>query len=1010
MRRYLESLANLILTDYLEFRWYVAGEPRIVARLAQPTKKSTWHIDAQAAEQVNALLQSFLESQAPTVASPKELATRMAATARLIREAIEKAFRSEEGGGALHAQLEGFRQVLLPDLSPEQFADMYAQTLCYGLFAARCNVTAGMLFTRVQAAYDIPKTNPFLRRMFAHIAGPELDDRVAWAVDDLAETLNRADMTAILRNFGQRTRQEDPVVHFYETFLAAYDPKMREARGVYYTPEPVVSYIVRSVDHLLKTDFALRDGLADAARITITVRDADGKPQQKETHQVQILDPATGTGTFLHSIVDHIHDTFKGNQGMWSGYISQHLLPRLFGFELLMAPYAVAHMKLGLQLKETGYDFHSSERLGVYLTNTLEGGFEGGMLPFAEWLVEEAKAAGGVKYTAPVMVVIGNPPYSGHSANKGRWISDLLHGIDDLSEKKVGNYFEVDEEPLGERNPKYLNDDYVKFIRFAQWRIERTGYGILAFITNHGYLNNPTFRGMRQSLMQSFDEIYILDLHGNSKKRERAPSGIKDENVFDIQQGVAIGIFVRRASPHSSGQSRLATVRHAHLWGPREVYEKAGQEQQLIGGKYHWLANHDITTTEWTTLDPQSPFYLFTPQRIDLQTEYEVGWRVVDILPVNSTGVKTHRDHFAVDFDEASLRTRIRDFIDLSIPDDEIAEKYDLQDTGDWKLKARRRSLAADSHWRSYFTRCLYRPFDIRAYFHSEDVVDRSRQEIMHHMLTGKNIALATTRSVEIGRGWEHVLCSNTIIQHHTVSLKETNYLFPLYLYPNPHSVGRGLFDLDATEDGTAPATSRQPNLSATFIAAIMSKLNLRFLQDGRGDLLETFGPEDIFDYLYAIFHSPTYRTRYAEFLKANFPRLPLTSNVDLFRELSLLGARLVALHVMEQNGSALPSYPITGSNMVEKIEYRVPSSELEQGRIFINKVQYFDGVPSTVWEFYIGGYQVCHKWLKDRKGQVLTYEGIQRYRCLVATLMETISLMEQIDSVIEEYEGWPIG
>lgn len=275
MRRYLESLANLVLTDYLEFRWYVAGEPRIVARLAHPTKKSTWHIDAKAAEQVNALLQSFLESQVPTVASPKELATRMAATAQLIREAIEKAFRSEEGGGALHAQMEGFRQVLLPDLSPEQFADMYAQTLCYGLFAARCNVAAGMLFTRVQAAYDIPKTNPFLRRMFAHIAGPELDDRVAWAVDDLAETLNRADMTAILRNFGQRTRQEDPVVHFYETFLAAYDPKLREARGVYYTPEPVVSYIVRSVDHLLKTDFALPDGLADATRITITMRDAD---------------------------------------------------------------------------------------------------------------------------------------------------------------------------------------------------------------------------------------------------------------------------------------------------------------------------------------------------------------------------------------------------------------------------------------------------------------------------------------------------------------------------------------------------------------------------------------------------------------------------------------------------------------------------------------------------------------------------------------------------------------
>ncbi len=421
MRRYLESLANLVLTDYLEFRWYVTGEPRIVARLTQPAKKNAWHLDIQAAEQVNTLLQSFLASQVPTVASPRELATRMAATARLIREAIEKAFRGEEGG-ALHAQMEGFRQVLLPDLLPEQFADMYAQTLCYGLFAARCNVAAGTLFTRVHAAYDIPKTNPFLRRMFAHIAGPDLDDRVAWAVDDLAETLNRTDMATILRNFGQRTRQEDPVVHFYETFLAAYDPKMREARGVYYTPEPVVSYMVRSVDHLLKHDFGLPDGLADASKITITDRDSEGKPQEREVHKVQILDPATGTGTFLYSIIDHIHATFKGNQGLWSGYVSQHLLPRLFGFELLMAPYAVAHMKLGLQLAETHYDFSGSERLGVYLTNTLEGGFEGGQIPFAEWLVEEAAAAGGIKYHAPVMVVIGNPPYSYESKNTGPWI------------------------------------------------------------------------------------------------------------------------------------------------------------------------------------------------------------------------------------------------------------------------------------------------------------------------------------------------------------------------------------------------------------------------------------------------------------------------------------------------------------------------------------------------------------------------------------------------------------
>ena len=399
MKRYMGSLANLILTDYVEFRWYVAGEHRITARLTKAGMKNKWVPEQDGIEQVSKLLQGFMITQTPTVNNPKELAIRMASIAQLVRNAISLAFKSEEGGGSLHVQMEGFRQVLLPDLDSEQFADMYAQTICYGLFAARCNARLNTAFTREHAAYDIPKTNPFLRKMFGYIAGPDLDERIVWAVDDLAEVLNRSDMEAILRDFGKRTHREDPVVHFYETFLAQYDPKLREARGVYYTPEPVVSYIVRSVDHLLKKDFELVEGLADAT--TLKAESSDGQ-FSLESHKVQILDPATGTGTFLHSVIDLIYETFKGNEGMWSSYVSQHLLPRLFGFELLMAPYAVAHMKLGLQLAETGYDFKSDERLGVFLTNTVEEGFEGGKLPFAEWLVEEATAAGSVKYDAPV--------------------------------------------------------------------------------------------------------------------------------------------------------------------------------------------------------------------------------------------------------------------------------------------------------------------------------------------------------------------------------------------------------------------------------------------------------------------------------------------------------------------------------------------------------------------------------------------------------------------------------
>src|SRR5215216_6093442 len=428
MARYRESLSNLILTDYLEFRWYVRGQHRLTAQLTKTGAKGKLRIEKDGAQQVTELLTAFFNAEIPIVASSKELATRMAALARLIRETIRRAFNDEDKGGSLHQDLEGFRKVLLNDLTEDQFADMYAQTICYGLFAARFNAKGSERFTREHAAYNLPKTNPFLRKMFGHIAGPDLDDRIVWAVDDLAELLNITDISAILQDFGKRTRREDPVVHFYETFLAAYDPKMREARGVYYTPEPVVSYIVRSVDYILKNDFGLPDGLADASKIKVKL---PGNKSAVDVHKVLILDPAAGTGTFLYEVINQIYESFKSNKGMWSSYVSDHLLPRLFGFELLMAPYAVAHMKLGLQLDELGYDFKADERLHVYLTNTLDEVLQlKSDDPFSRWIIDEANAASDVKQDAPVMVILGNPPYSGHSVNTGQWIINLLHGVD----------------------------------------------------------------------------------------------------------------------------------------------------------------------------------------------------------------------------------------------------------------------------------------------------------------------------------------------------------------------------------------------------------------------------------------------------------------------------------------------------------------------------------------------------------------------------------------------------
>lgn len=545
IKRYRAALQTLILTNYLEFRLYIGGELKLEARLAREEgEKLKPFIEGE--EELGLLLQSFMAAKPPEINNPQELADRMARIGRLIREVITKALDKESEKGALHQQMEGFKEVLLHDLSEGQFADMYAQTICYGLFTARCYHRPGERFSRRNAPHELPKTNPFLRKLFSHIAGVELDDRIAWVVDDLAELLDRVDIGVILRDFGKRTRREDPVVHFYETFLAAYDPTMREARGVYYTPEPVVSYIVRSVDFLLKEEFGLKKGLADESMVKIK----DGNGETQTVHKVQILDPATGTGTFLAGVIDNIHESFSRHRGAWPGYVADHLLPRMYGFELLMAPYAVAHMKVGLQLLETGYDFAKDRRLGIYLTNALdEPNVAEKQMPFTQWLADEAREAGRIKKETPVMVVLGNPPYSGISENMGEEARQMIDA-----------YKRVDGQPLNERK-HWLNDDYVKFIRFAQLRIERTGFGILAFITNHGYLDNPTFRGMRQSLMDTFDDIYMLDLHGNSKKKETTPDGGKDENVFDIQQGVAIGVFVKKGG----GEKKAATVRHAEI-------------------------------------------------------------------------------------------------------------------------------------------------------------------------------------------------------------------------------------------------------------------------------------------------------------------------------------------------------------------------------------------------------------------------------------------------------------
>ena len=979
LKRYRDGLPNLILTNYLEFRWYSEGQFRESGRLAHITSPDKIKFDKAGAQQVLALLESFIIADTPSVSNPRDLAQRMASKARILRDGVNRVLHQESDLGPLHGLLAAYQEVLIKDLSVADFADLQAQTAAYGMFAARChhNPASGS-FTRQSAVFA--ETTPFLREIFGQIAGPGIDPRIAWIVDELALLLDRTDMNAILSDFGSRTVQEDPVVHFYEDFLAAYDPELREMRGVYYTPEPVVSYIVRSIDYLLRTRFHLVDGLADTAKVKT---DLAGE-RQEENPRVLILDPAAGTGTFLREVISFIRGTIegKGLAGAWSNYVHEHLLPRLFGFELLMAPYAICHLKLALEIAGTKARFAmpASQRLNVFLTNTLEKPDDAAtsqIVLMAHELAREASGADAVKREKPVMVILGNPPYSGHSANKGAWIKGLLRGKDGVED--TWSYFEVDGGPLVERTSKWLNDDYVKFIRFAQWRIERTGEGVLGFVTNHSYLDNPTFRGMRQSLMKTFDEIYLLDLHGNSKKKESSPEGERDENVFDIQQGVAIGLFVK----HRQDAHGTSEVFHAELWGQRD----AGQN----GGKYGWLLSQNMASTKWTKLEPKSPHYLFVPRDERLAREYAAYYGLKNAFPINGAGITTAHDGFVINFDGTSLVKKFEHFRDSERNSEILHSEFDVKKKSGWNILDGWDNLQNVEDLTDFVKSFNYRPFDKRFIFYENKLVWRTVRRVMSHMIGGSNIGLVTTRQCQ--RDWS-VLATDSVIGHKALAAYDINSLFPLYTYPTKEQEQVGL--------------ERQPNLNEQFVKKISNSIGLSYISEGSGDLCKSFGPEDVFHYIYGVLHSPEYRRRYADFLKSDFPRIPVTSNYSLFMSLANLGKRLASLHLMESAGVNLPSFPKEGDNNVQRAHYAPPTGSA-LGRVLINRDQYFEGVTPETWEFSIGGYNPAEKWLKDRKGRVLSYDDILHYRRICAVLSETPRIMASIDTEIENHGGWPL-
>ncbi|HZF01161.1 MAG TPA: type ISP restriction/modification enzyme [Methylomirabilota bacterium] len=947
------NLPNWILTDYLEFHWFTLGERRRVVRIAEMVGKNKIKLLPNGEKELADLLESFIRCPALTVGTAEQLADSMAGYARTMQQQTIVAIQQEADGGWLHQWLRAFQGTLIPDLDEKKFSDMFAQTLVYGLFAARVHTPEKEDFTRNSAAHAIPKTNPFLQELFYEITGPKLPDAIAWVMEDIVELLNHADMPAVLKDFGKGQGKSDPVVHFYETFLAAYDPKLREVRGVYYTPEPVVSYIVRSVDHLLKTRFNRAKGLADENTL--------------------ILDPATGTATFLYFVIEQIHQKFVKQKGAWDGYVEKNLLNRVFGFELLIAPYAIAHLKLGMQLADLGYKFGSDQRLGIYLTNTLEEAAKKTEQLFATWVAEEANAASEIKRDKKIMVVLGNPPYSISSQNRGEWIQNLIEDYKrDLSEKKLN-----------------LDDDFIKFIRFSQWRLEQTGHGVLGFITNNIYLDGLSHRRMRESLMKTFDEIYVFNLHGSVKDKHPRPDGSADENVFDIEQGVSIGLFVKLP------KKQKCRVFHSELYGSRLE-------------KYKFLSEADIAATDWNELNPTKENYFFVPKDFSNEAEYSKFYFFKDIFLVFGPGMKTERDALTIHWMPEDIKNVVSAFRNL--PADELRSKFKLpEDSRDWTI-AKAKADVVQNAASGKIIKIQYRPFDFRWTWYSgqsRGFIGTPGSRVTRNFLARQNLGLITNRQI-VGDGFSHILASATPISHGTFYLgnRGQDYLCPLYLYDDPEAENKkhgGGTMLMALFESSPGYSVRRANLDPKFIADLTQRLGLKWLPVDSGDLKKTVGPEDVFNYAYAVFHSPTYRRRYAEFLKIDFPRLPLTNDLKLFRILAAKGAELVALHLMESPklDKFITEFNVKGSNEIEKVQH----TDNDQ-RVWINPKQFFAGVPKAVWEFHVGGYQVCEKWLKDRKERKLSYADIQHYQKIIVSLSETIRLMSEIDAAIP---AWPL-
>ncbi len=999
--KYLELNPNLMLTDYLNFVWVGKDEenkPSIKREIsiASPDELSKpLKPNPQTERDLIELFRGFFNHEAALITNAKDFATHLSVPTKYLKDALI-AYQKDTQVSSI---FNNFKEYLYEELSFEDFSDAFAQTLTYSLFIAKLNHP----FEKIDldnVRSSIPKNFAVIREMADFLKKLDAIKEIQWLLNEILSSINHVDMGSILKDLNE---DKDPYLHFYETFLSAYDPKLRKKKGVYYTPDPVVKFIINALDSLLKTHF----------------KDAPlGLKSALDNENIKLLDFATGTGTFLLEAFRKALEVRKTSDGGTSTKEDkyQNLLKQFYGFEYLIAPYAIAHLNLSQAFKEEfKKPLKENDALKIILTNTLIQPSEivayRGLNPIFE---KELSNAQEIKKNENILIITGNPPYSGASSNEGlfEWEVKATYGIEpkfqtieieknvkltdkiqtllkNIQTQKEGNSKDALKALKSlhskyklqkEKNSKWLLDDYVKFMRFAQNKIESLGHGLFGFISNNAFLDNPTFRGVRRSLLECYDELYILNLHGNARKKEETPQGAKDENVFNIMQGVSINLFVKKA------QATKQKIFYYDVYGERAE-------------KYAFLAQNDLDSIEWLELAPREPYYLLIPQETPLLEEYEQGFSVQEMFQVGGTGICSKKDHVVFHKDKESLLKLLKDFSTLE--PSELRRKYDIgDDSRDWRLNNAIKEVKTNiKRLEEYIVSCQYRPFDYRWTYYtpnSRTFLAYPVYDVFKHMLpppppnkpqtpnqTHKNVALITSRrfcqSQKSGVGF----VSNKISDLRTWTcpgMEGGDYVNPLY---------------------------HNPNYTENFTPEFRSFIDKHYSHH--------FEPLEVLGYIYALLYSPNYRKRYEDFLKADYPKILFTNNKDLFRALSLLGIELIGLHVLNKE-SLNYSFnklkdPTIGESYYKEAHDRnpiikKPSHNEPEQRLYINHSAYFRGVSEEIYNYMIGGYGVLDKYLKSHKNEPCDFDHVTNIIKVIARTIEIQRTLGFLTSDLPHLKG----